>query len=269
MKNLVFSFLAAFLFLSLSFFITNANALELGGNITIYDGSSSEESGWHGKNEDDEVEPGCVADQVWDLEGFFLKGSELQVVGGFDFENGQGDFKIGDIFLDLDGDHNAHAISSTTTGYRDITENNMGYDYVIHLNFDNSSYSYSVYNIQDESDLELLSVYYSNTTNTNSNPFQYVSGGSQVTTGSFSYFSGLSDSDVGGLSGGTHYAMTGFDLSFIAGQEFTAHLTIGCGNDELMGQGTAPVPEPATIMLFGAGLIGIAGFGKRRFLKKG
>ena len=85
-----------------------AYTLDLGTQITIDD--KNEASGlWYttpaAPNVDDqEVEPGMVRNQVWDLEGFFLKGSELSLSGGYNFEDGEAGFMSGDIFIDVDGD---------------------------------------------------------------------------------------------------------------------------------------------------------------------
>jgi len=45
------------------------------------------------------------------------------------------------------------------------------------------------------------------------------------------------------------------------------HWTMACGNDVVEGGGT-PVPEPATMLLLGSGLLGLAGLGRKKFFKK-
>lgn len=56
----------------------------------------------------------------------------------------------------------------------------------------------------------------------------------------------------------------------ISGEWFTdSVLDAGLSHLSIYGQGTStPVPEPATMLLLGAGLIGLSGFGRKRILKK-
>ena len=113
-----------------------------------------------------------------------------------------------------------------------------------------------VYELTNDSKVELA--WFSQ--NDDSNPWRYHADGNsflddgKITTGSF-------------FDGGQHY-FASVDLSFLKpGTVFTSHFTMQCGNDNLMGSGTAPVPEPATMLLFGCGLIGLAGFGRRKLIK--
>src|SRR5687768_5429326 len=85
-----------------------ALALPLGTNITISDGNFSAAPGY-GNYEDNETEtnPNTIQSQVWDLEGMYINGPKLTLVGGFDFKNGvthnSHNYKSGDIFIDLNG----------------------------------------------------------------------------------------------------------------------------------------------------------------------
>ena len=230
-------------------------AIELGTNITIYDGSGSG-TGWYGAQEDGEVEPNCVATQAWDLEGFFLKGTTLTMVGGFDFA-GNTSQPSGDIFLDIDGDYKAG--DKPDTNKIEQVSNSYGYDYALDLDFANKQYT--IYSLDENS--QLNSVFYAQ--NQGSTPWEYVSDATDIVgTYTLGYDTGLSNAAVGGLLGGVHNAvaidlgLTGINFS----KGFLAHFTMRCGNDNLIG--VSPVPEPQTLLLMGIGLLGLAFVGRKK-----
>jgi len=235
-----------------------AQANGFGTQITIYDGSSSLTGDpWYTRHtEDQEVEPGCTIHQMWDLEGMFLNKTKLTMVGGWNFIGKAGNFVSGDIFIDTDKDAKFGVPGSTST-----SNSAYKFNYVLHMNWTGGTYD--VYQIGDNAKVSL--VYY--LMNQGSNPFAYVSDGTLVSSGNkFVYQSGLTDVQTGFVGAGPnmHYSVE-VDLGFLKANErnILAHFTMGCGNDNLVGQGTV-VPIPGAILLLGAGLTRLAAYVRRR-----
>lgn len=236
-------------------FTMQANAGMFGTDVTISDGNFSG-SGWASDREDQETEPGMIQTQDWDLEGTFIDDNLLTLVGGYNFKDGFGGYDSGDVFLSTSAPVYG-AITRVDSDGNHSVKNTYGYNYVLDIDF--ASNTYDVLAIDANTDV--LGAHYQQ--NEGSSPWRYVGGVNDtlIGTGSLGLQSGLSDAETG-FQGGDHYAMS-FDLSAIYASlgestTFYSHFTMGCGNDNLMGNwDVTVVPEPATFALFGMGIFGL------------
>jgi hypothetical protein len=242
--------------ISLFLYAGQSFAGPFGINITAWDKMGN-------LGEDNEVEPNDVLAQKWDLEGFYLKGNSLTMIGGFDFLHGAFDgshtWLSGDIFISTTGTarygDNPHASES----YNSNEPNIFGYNYVLDMDYTNQSYQ--VYRI-DQSAI-VSDVYYHE--NVGSNPYRYVSGGTSIGGAHlFQYSTNPDLTDLGllGMNGDNFHNSLTVDLGFLPDNAyFLAHFAEQCGNDSMVGLGQAPggsqTPEPTTIVMVGGGLIGI------------
>lgn len=206
-------------------------------NITINDGVGNG-SGWYSTDrENQEVEPNTATGQVWDMESFDLTGTQLVMTGGFNFTTpvGYGGFGPGDIFFDVNGG---------------------GYDYVATVS--SAGPTYDVYTLPADTH----SVYYAE--NATSNPWKYKSGGSLFDTGLSVSYGSFSDIE------GIHYTAT-LDITWLlsninVGDVVIIHNTMGCGNDNLMGQftNTYRVSESGNMFaMFGMGGVALVAFRRK------
>lgn len=191
-------------------------------NVTVFDGIGNT------TGEDNEMDAGSF-EQYQEVEAFLFNGTDISLVGGYDFQNGytwgQTHITTGDIFVDLG---------------RDGT-----YDLALEFDFDNLLYN--VIEVIDEIDVTYKDHGFAS-------PFKAI--GNFIGAGTLVYETGLTNAQVGfGLIGGNHNRVTMLGVNaFGIESNFGLHYTMLCGNDVAK----AEVPEPTLLSLLGIGILGLS-----------
>jgi hypothetical protein len=252
-----------------------ASALPFGTEITVYDKIGLK------LYEDNEIETGQTTPN-WDFEGFNLKGSVLNMVGTFNFRDGNHEnaytFRAGDLFLNTDGPanygtpfYNAYNAANDPdipkyAPFPDV----WGYDYVLDIDWDGAAktganaINFNVVKLNAQS---ILMTAGTGGSQVASSPWRYISGGDVVGSGTLAFQTGLTDAQTGYNGQGDVHKVASIDLGpwpdFLDCGTFF-HWANECGNDS--GGGEIPCPDGGTTLSL-LGLAMLAGESLRRKLK--